>query len=102
MRGGIPVEGAPCGAVPCAFVFFVDCESGSGAFCAREDVSVGFWPGCHARAWRLWFGAWAGWSVFGLRWVSDPYALRRCVATVWLQAWHSVQGVLCNVLRTGC
>ena len=75
VRGSTPVEGASRRAVPCA-VFFVDCESGSGAPCAREDASVGFWPGRCVQAWRLWFGAWLGWSVLGLWWVSDPYALR--------------------------
>ena len=39
-------------------LFFVDCESGSGALCACEGVSVGFWPDCSGGVVVVWGLCW--------------------------------------------
>ena len=71
--------------VPCAFVFFVDCESGSGASLDARGC-LGWVLACWLRLGLAWFRAWLGWSVFGLRWVSDPYAL-------WCEPWRYDRGL---------
>jgi len=51
-------------------VFFMDCESGSGASLDAQGISGGLWPPA-----SLWCGLVWGWrrmSVAVLAWVSDP------------------------------
>ena len=56
-------------------VFFVDCESGSGAPCARGTFRWG--SGLVAREGGLGLGLALGGPCLALRWVSDPDAAWR-------------------------
>ena len=78
-------------------VFFVDCESGSGAFWTRGTARLGF-----ALARKRWGGL-AGAVRGGLAWVSDLGAggLRERLLSPRVDSDHSVQGVFECVLSEG-
>ena len=80
-------------ALRCQGVFFVDCESGSGAPCARGTFRWG--SGLAAREGSFGLGLVSGGPCLALRWVSDPgwRGVEPCCSGC--GPGHSVQGVLC-------
>ena len=71
-------------ALRCQGVFFVDCESGSGAPCARGTFR---WGSGLAARWGGLVGLALGGPCLALRWVSDPDAAWCVAVLLWLRAW---------------